>query len=248
MTDANIVLGYLSVDRFLGGRRKLRHDLATRAVEQYVGRPLGIRDVNKAAAGIIRIVDENMVGAIRAVTVERGVDPRPCLLIAGGGAGALHASRLARALGITRVLVPSQAGALSAFGMTVTDVRHDYSATLHTTSDEPQFDRVQSLLDELERDARAELKRSGFADANIRIERSVDARYIGQVHGLITPIPESRVDADGLARLTANFHSLHKRRFTYSLEATPVEFLHWRVTGVGMIDQPGVRTLRGRRT
>ncbi len=162
VTDANIVLGYLPTHGFLGGRRTLRHDLAEQAIQKHVADPLGLASVQQAAAGIIRIVDDNMASAIRAVTIERGIDPRPCVIISGGGAGSLHAGRLAAIMGIRRVVVPSQAGTLSAFGMTVTNVRHEYSATLHTTTRQSNWDGVDRLLRELEDRAVAEVEKSGF--------------------------------------------------------------------------------------
>lgn len=234
VTDANVVLGYLSADAFLAGRRRLRPDLAAEAISELVAKPLGLDDVVEAAAGVTRIVDEDMVGAIRTITVERGVDPRPCVLVCGGGAGALHAGSLAAALGIERVLIPSQAGTLSAFGMTVTDVRYDRSATHHTRSDQVSWSAVATVLEDLEKQVVAELARSGFAPEDMRIERSVDARYVGQLHELTTPMPGDVDGAAALDTLAANFHRLHVERYSYSLDS-PVEYLHWRVAGIGQI-------------
>ena len=240
VTDANIVLGYLPTHGFLGGRRTLRHDLAEQAIQSYVADPLGLATVEQAAAGIIRIVDDNMASAIRAVTIERGIDPRPCVIISGGGAGSLHAARLAAIMGISRVLVPSQAGTLSAFGMTVTNVRHEYSATLHTTTRRSDWDGVDRLLQELEDRAVAEVAKSGFAREDIRIERAVDARYIGQFHELTCPIPDGEITDFGGHRLRSIFDELHRERYTYALPDSPVEFLHWRVVGVGALRRPSV--------
>jgi N-methylhydantoinase A len=229
VTDANIVLGYLSTSAFLGGRRELRADLAEAAVRVHVSEPLGAAGVVESAAGIVRLVDERMAAAIRAVSVERGIDPRPFLLVAGGGAGALHAGRLARVLGIARVLIPAQAGTLSAYGMTIADVRHDYSGTLHMTSDSPDGAGARELLAALEARARADLRRSGFEDDDIVIGRAVDARYVGQIHELITPL-EGEVDEQLLARAAGSFHALHEERYTYALPQHAIEYLHWRVT------------------
>jgi N-methylhydantoinase A len=175
-----------------------------------------------------------MVSAIRAVTIERGVDPRPCVLVSGGGAGSLHAARLATALGIGTVLIPREAGVLSAYGMTVSDLRHDHSATLHTTSARDEADRVAAVVGGLEERAREELARDGFAEAT-RIERTVDARYLGQIHELMTPVPDGPVDADLLARLRTAFDELHRERYSYDLPDVPVEYLHWRVAGIGVM-------------
>lgn len=240
VTDANIVLGYLPTHGFLGGRRTLRRDLAEQAIQKYVADPLGLASLEQAAAGIIRIVDDNMASAIRAVTIERGIDPRPCVIISGGGAGSLHAGRLAAIMEIRRVVVPSQAGTLSAFGMTVTNIRHEYSATLHTTTRQSTWDGVGRLLRELEGRAVAEVEKSGLSGEDIRIERAVDARYVGQFHELTCPIP----DSEGTDRLGHSvrrvFDELHRERYTYALPDSPVEFLHWRVVGVGALRRPSV--------
>ena len=236
VTDANIVLGYLSPDAFLGGRRRLRADLAKQAIRERIAAPLGL-DVPQAAAGIIRVVNENMVNAIRVVSVQRGIDPRPFLLVAGGGAGALHAGRLAVELGIERVLIPAEAGVISAFGMTVTDLKYDYARTLHTASPEPAIDRVGRLLGELEAKALDDLEHSGFSGERVQLRRFVDARYRGQVHELVAPVPAGDLDREDFQTIADTFHSLHRERYGWSAEEYPVEYLHWRVTGTGLIER-----------
>ncbi len=233
VTDANVVLGYLEPEAFLGGRRALAPDLAVAAVTEHVADLLGL-DVMRAAAGIIEVVDANMVDAIRAVSIERGIDPRAYTLVAGGGAGALHAARLARNLGMRRVLVPEEAGTYCAFGMTVTDVRHDHSEPLYALTSGVDPAAINALFDRLETEARRRLHHDGFEDGQIRIERSVDARYPNQVHELTMPIgsapPFSTAD---LHALEASFHAEHESRFTYALTDLSIECLHWRVTAIG---------------
>jgi N-methylhydantoinase A len=235
VTDANVVLGYLSPGAFLGGRRQLRADLAEDAVRRHVADPLGI-DVVKAASGIVRIVNQAMVDAIGVVSVERGIDPRPLVLVAGGGAGALHAGRLAVELGMSRVLVPAEAGTLSASGMTVTDVRHDYARALHATSIDAQLESANALLAELDERARSDLDRSGFRDGRVRLQRWVDSRYVAQVHELMVPVPEGALDEASLLAVAESFHRLHEKRYGWAAPERIVEFLHWRVTGTGLID------------
>ncbi|HEV3034121.1 MAG TPA: hydantoinase/oxoprolinase family protein [Solirubrobacteraceae bacterium] len=233
VTDANVVLGYLDPDAFLGGRRRLRDDLSVAAVDSRVGVPLGLSTV-EAAAGIVRVVNANMVGAIRAVSIERGLDPRRFTLVCGGGAGGLHATELARELGMQRVFVPLEAGVFCAFGMTVTDVRHDHLAALHAVSDSIDLDSVNALLGELERQAAGQLLEEGFQSSEIRLERSVDARYPGQVHEITVPVPDSPVlDAQAVTELERTFHERHRAQFAYSRESMPIECLHWRVAAVG---------------
>ena len=233
VTDANVVLGYLDPQVFLGGRRSLRADLAAAAVERHVAAPLGL-DVLAAAAGVIEVVDANMVDAIRAVSVERGIDPRGFTLVSGGGAGGLHAVRLARKLGVRQLLIPAEAGTYCAFGMTVTDVRHDHSEPLHALFNALDVSAVNTLFAGLESRARARMRADGFDDAQIEIERAVDARYPNQVHELTVAIagkpPFAQRDLDAIEQA---FHAEHERRFTYALPALHIECLHWRVTAIG---------------
>jgi N-methylhydantoinase A len=235
VTDANIVLGYLAPEAFLGGRRALSPELSEQAIRTRVARPLGL-DLVQAAAGIIKLVNENMVNAIGVVSVERGIDPRPFLLVAGGGAGALHAGRLAAQLQIRRVLIPAEAGTISAYGMTVSDVRHDYAGALHTISTEPDTDGVGTLLEQLEVRALEELAEAGFGRQRVRLQRFVDARYVGQVHELLVPVRLGQVDQATFAEIVQSFHESHSIRYGWASEQRAVEFLHWRVTGFGVID------------
>ena len=234
VTDANVVLGLLAPEAFLGGRRNLDLESAKRAVLEKVGNPLGL-DPTEAAAGIIKVVNSNMVAAIRGVSIERGIDPRNFTLVAGGGAGGLHAVALARSLGMSRVLVPREAGTLCSFGMTVTDVRLDGTITAPSSSDAGSFSEIDEAMRELEADLRERLSTNGIAPEDIAIERGVDARYPGQVHELTIPFAgdSSRQLASCIADITADFHAEHKREFTYARTEMPVEFLHWRVTSVG---------------
>jgi N-methylhydantoinase A len=174
-----------------------------------------------------------MVGAIRAVTIERGIDPRAFTLVCGGGAGGLHATELARALGMQRVFVPLEAGVFCAFGMTVTDVRHDHLAALHVVSDSMDLDTINEMLGALEEKAAGELAEEGFDPSQVRLERSVDARYPGQVHEITVPVPSEKLGQGELATLVSEFHDQHRAQFAYSRENMPIECLHWRVAAVG---------------
>lgn len=235
VTDANVVLGYLDPDAFLGGRRRLDPARSRAAVDRDVAQPLGLGTV-EAAAGIIRVVTENMVSAIRAVSIERGIDPRGYTLVCGGGAGGLHAARLARELGMAQVLIPRAAGTLCSYGMTVTDVRHDHVRPFHATSATVDCARLDALFAELEQEARESLARDGFAPEQIVLERQVDTRYQGQVYELTVPVPaRERFEPADVAEVAAGFHEEHRRQFTYSRPEMPVEFLHWRVVASGRI-------------
>jgi N-methylhydantoinase A len=233
VTDANLVVGRMAAQAFLGGRRTLDMKLAVRAIESHIGAPLGL-DVNAAAAGIITIVNSNMATAIRAVSIERGIDPRDYVLVAGGGAGGLHAADLARMLGIREVLVPRSAGGLCAFGMAVTPVRHDYVRLSHCFSNDAGIGpRIEAVFADLVREGRAQLEADGFQPDEIRFARHLEARYPGQVHNLTLPLPEGPVDAAFLRQLEQDFHAEHDKRFTYAMRDQAVECRHWRVAATG---------------
>jgi N-methylhydantoinase A len=241
VTDANVVLGYLDPNAFLGGRRKLDRNSATSAVESRIGRPLNMTTAD-AAAGIVRIVNANMVDAIRAISVKRGVDIRGYTLVVGGGAGGLHGVELARELGIRDVLIPREAGTFCAFGMTTTDVRYDEMAPYHVVSNAADLKAIDRLFAALTQTARERLGQQGFTGSAIRIERSVDARYPGQVHELTIPVPDALTFSDeDLRRVEQSFHDEHQRQFTYARREIPIEFLHWRVTAFGRV--PVTQTL-----
>ena len=265
VTDANIVLGYLSPEAFLGGRRTLRADLAEEAVRRDVADPLGL-DVTEAAAGIIQVVNASMVGGIRTVSVERGIDPRGFVLVSGGGAGGLHSVRLARQLGMRRVVIPRETSTFCAFGMTVTDVRHEYTRSHFAVSTAVDISVIDGPFQEMEAAARERLLGEGFGEDEMVIERSVDARYQNQVHELTITIPsrDSYGDADldeiterfheeharshvpygdaDLDEITSAFHAAHEQQYTYSMPEIPIEFLHWRLTAVGRIARKDVAT------
>ena len=244
VTDANLVVGRMAADAFLGGRRSLDMDLAVKAIENHVARPLGL-DVHTAAAGILTIVNSNMATAIRAVSIERGIDPRDYVMVAGGGAGGLHAAELARMLGIGEVLVPRSAGGLCAFGMAVTPVRHDYVRLSHCYSNaEGVAGRINGVFDELIKEGREHLESDGFKAGEIRFSRHLEGRYPGQVHNLTVALPDGEIDAEFLRKLETDFHAEHNRRFTYAMLDQPVECLHWRLTATGRRPAPEGRLQR----
>ncbi len=231
VTDANVVLGYLDPAAFLGGRRVLRDDLSRAAVDEHVAGALGLSTI-EAAAGIVRIVNANMVAAIRAVSVERGIDPRGFTLMCGGGAGGLHCAELARELGARRVFVPLEAGVFCSLGMTVTDIRHDHVLAFHAVSDDADVGRLNGLLRDLAATARAELAEEGVPAERTVVQRTVDARYPGQHREIMIALPPGDLGEDDLRSLEAAFHAEHETQYAYARPGLPVEFLHWRITAV----------------
>lgn len=244
VTDANLVSGRMAAGAFLGGRRSLDTELAVSAIENHVAKPLDL-SVKAAAAGIITIVNSNMATAIRAVSIERGIDPRDYVMVAGGGAGGLHAAELARMLRISEVLVPSSAGGLCAFGMAVTPVRHDYVRLSHCHSNADGVGKqIEAVFEDLIQEGQAQLEGDGFKADEIRFLRHVEGRYPGQVHNLTVPLPDGPIDDAFLRRLEDDFHAEHEKRFTYSMRDQPIECLHWRLSATGSRAAPKGRIAR----
>ena len=203
-----------------------------RAIDEHVAGPLGL-DTVAAAAGIVRVVESNMVSAIRAVSVERGIDPRRFTIVAGGGGGALHAARIARALGIARVIVPREAGTFCAFGMTVTDVRHDHARAWYAQTDGLDVATVRAAVRGARRRGPRAAGGSGFRGDQVTVERFVDARYPARCTSSRSRCPIR--PADGFAEAVARtFHAEHQRRFTYERPELAVELLHWRLAASGV--------------
>jgi N-methylhydantoinase A len=245
VTDANLMVGRMAAGAFLGGRRSLDLELAERALSETIAEPLGL-SVREAAAGIITIVNANMASAIRAISIERGIDPREYVMVAGGGAGGLHAAELARMLQIGEVLIPRSAGGLCAFGMAVTPVRHDYVRLFHCNSnDDRAAEDVAGVFDDLIAEGRAHLEADGFKPEEIRISRYVEGRYPGQVHNLTVPLPEGPISKELLAQLELDFHEEHDRRFTYCMRDQPIECIHWRIAATGSRPAPEGRLASG---
>jgi N-methylhydantoinase A len=231
ITDCNLALGYLSADNFLGGRMRLDRAHAEAAIGR-VARAVGL-DTIAAAEGIVRIIDVKMEEAIKAISTMRGHDLRDFFLLAFGGAGPVHAGRIARDLGMAGVIVPLYPGVYSALGLLMSDVKHDHIRSRMRPIAELSEDDVNALFDELEADARAELRADGFADTQIRIERALDLRYAGQGYELTLACAPLAPGA--LVRVRQDFDAQHKRMFGHMAPEEPVEVVSYRVRGIGLV-------------
>ena len=232
VTDANLVLGRLDADHFLGGRMQLDLERA-KARMQDLARQLSL-PLEAAAWGVIRVANSNMERAIRTISIERGHDPRDFALVAFGGAGPLHACELAAALRIPRVLVPPHPGVLSALGMVLADAVKDTSQTVMLATSEADGATLRRLFGRLYERARTELGAEGFSENEIVLLPALDMRYVGQSY-------ELRVEIDLDAEITAHvgaFHALHEQRFSYASEQEPVEIVNLRVKAVGRTAKP----------
>jgi N-methylhydantoinase A len=231
VTDCNLLLGYLSADNFLGGRMRLERAKAEQAIGR-VAKDLSL-DSLAAAEGIIRIIDVKMEEAIKAISTMRGHDLRDFFLLAFGGAGPLHAARMARDLGMAGVIVPLYPGVFSAIGLLMSDVKHDYIRSRMTPIGELKSSDVEAVFAQLEGQAREDLQRDGFADNDIRIERALDMRYAGQGYEITMSCTADQTQA--LAHLRKQFDLEHKRQFGHSAPEEPVEVVSYRVRGVGLV-------------
>jgi len=234
ITDCNLVLGYLSPDNFLGGRMRLDAERARRAVQERVARPLGM-GVEEAAEGIIRIIDVKMEEAIKAISTMRGHDLRDFMLLAFGGAGPLHAGRIARELGMAGIVVPLYPGVFSAIGLLMSDVKHDYVQSRLAPLAALSADEVNAQFVRMEYTAAADLHADGFAQDRIRIERALDLRYAGQGYELTLACPAGAITAEGLKHLRAAFDAQHEAMFGHAAPEEPVEVVSYRVRGVGLV-------------
>ena len=234
-TDAQLVLGRVSNDLFLEGRMQLDADRAREAIERRIAAPLGL-SVEEAAEGVLRIANANMVKAIRLVTVERGFDPREFSLVAFGGAGPLHAVDLARELQMPEVIVPAHPGVTSALGLLFVDPLDDFSWSFVRRQDQIDFAELERRYAEMDGRVRDSLLRQGVAADAIVVERSIDLRYIGQLHSVTVPLTD--VSAGGVAAATAAFHDEHLRQYRYSHPEAPVETSALRVAARGTRAKP----------
>jgi N-methylhydantoinase A len=231
VTDANLVLGYLNPDYFLGGRMRLDVEAARRGVDDRVARPLGL-DIADAAWGIHQIVTTNMELATRVVSIERGYDPRRLALAAFGGSGPVHGCRLAQALGIPRAILPAAAGVTSAIGLLAAEVRFDLSRSYLRRLDALDPAYLARVLEEMAAEGTAVVREAGVA-GTLSLARSADMRYVGQGYELSVPIPDGPVDGRTAAALRDAFDRVYAHRYGYSDPKAAVELVTVAVTVAG---------------
>ena len=235
VTDANVVLGRLNPDNFLGGQVALDAGLARAAIER-LGKDLGT-DLETTARSIIDVANENIAEAMRLLTVRRGLDPRNFDVVAFGGAGPLHAAAVARSIGARRVIVPPHPGLASAFGTLLADPRVDKVWTHIVRTDAIDLDRVNARLDELVAEALGELTEEGF-EGEPTIERWVSARYDGQNYEEEIPLSDGPLDEESFPRLLEDFHVHYESIYGYRLEQEVVELVQFTVTTRGATSKP----------
>ena len=233
VTDANIVLGRLDVHNFLGGAMPLDRAAAIAAVQALADR-LGL-PLLEAAEGVVAVLNANMANAIRARTVQKGIDPRKYALVASGGAGPLHGAEVAQMLGIPEVVVPPYPGINSAIGLLTTDLKYDVVRTAFLVSTRVDLERLNADLAAMEEVVRAQLAADGLDPAAATFQRSADARYVGQGYELRLALPRARIGAAELEASLAAFHALHEREYGHHFAQSPIELVNLRVTAVAEV-------------
>jgi len=235
VTDANVVLGYLDANAFMGGKRPLDAKAAEAAVDRLAAK-LKITRI-EAAAGIFRLVNLKMADGIRLMTVRRGVDPRRFALLSFGGAAGLHAVELARELELGRIIVPATASVLSAWGMLTSDLRYEVSRTHFETGARSTASEVRGIFEGLEKQAATRLR--GWFDGPVKVERSAEMRYGEQIFEIDVPLDGIDLDSASLiADIEDRFHRRHEELYTYSSRDQEVVFVNARVAAIGAVAAP----------
>jgi N-methylhydantoinase A len=242
VTDALVILGYLNQEMLLGGRMQIDAEAARRAVGEGVAAPLKL-SLEQAALGIFKIVNANMVNGIRRVSIEKGYDPRDFVLVVGGGAGPAHAGMLASELGIRTILIPKVSSAFCAFGEIISDMKHNYLSSYTSRLDRLDYSRLNGLFAEMEARGRHELAEAGVTADQIAVHRSLDMRYVDQIHECQVDIPATELTPQNIGQIAEAFHRRHEELFTYSERDNMVEIINLESTVMGKVDRPQLPTL-----
>lgn len=237
-TDADLLLGYLNPDYFLGGEIRLYPDLAEKAIKEKIADPLEM-DVLEAAKAIRTIIDHNMVDGISVVSVQRGEDPRQYALVAAGGAGPVHAASLARSLGIKQILVPRSSSIFCALGSVIADLRHDFVKSIIGRSVNIPPELLQAAFKEMEDAANSYLEQEGIASLDRYEIKSMDMRYKGQFHEVEVHVDPSEADfsSEAIASLVEKFNNRHEDLYAYR-DTVDTEIINLRLAAYGKVVTP----------
>src|SRR6266545_3442661 len=255
VTDANLIAGRIDPEYFLGSGVRLQRDKAARAITEKIATPLGLT-LEEAALGILTIANFNMSLSVRAVSVEKGYDPRDCVLVPSGGGGALHAIAIARELSVPRVIIPPMPAHFSAVGMLMADLKHDYVQTFVRELADPTGAEIANAFSTLENSATDTLAEEGAKTEQINLRRFLDMRYRGQEYTLPVPVTEDLRALTDFSAIRSRFDRLHQEHYGHSAPKEPVMMVNLRLSALGRFDNdlplaPACRDedrgLRGRR-
>ena len=238
VTDAKLLTGVINPDNFAFGQFKLDVEQATKAMAK-IAKGLNC-SVQEAAVAVIRLVDANMINALKLVSIQRGHDPREFSLIVGGGGGAMHAAQLARELGVKDVIVPLYPGLFSAWGMLASEQRRDFVRSRLSLVNETPAATISAIFDELKGEAEAYFAEDGVGVTDLALKMSCDLRYLGQEHAVTIPLASADVPIE---KILHDFHEAHEHTYTFRLPETDVEFVTFRLKAVAHTPRPEIREL-----
>jgi N-methylhydantoinase A len=241
-TDANVVLGYLDPNYFAGGKMKLDVSAARTAIETHIAKPMGL-SIEEAAAGMYRVACNNMAQGVREVTIKRGFDPREFPFIPAGGAGPIHSCLICEELEIPLQIVPRESSVLCAFGMLMSELKHDFVRTFVSRLDATDWKKLTAMIDEMASEGARQLTEERIAEDRRRHDIKFDCRYIKQYHEVSFLVPRELIAKGDVAAISRAFHAEHNRLYGYSLEAEnpPIEIINVRVQSIGFTDKPSYR-------
>lgn len=242
VTDANVYLGRLSPDRFLGGEMTLDVDAASEAINEKVAMPLDMKTAD-AAQGILSIAITSMSHAVKAVTTERGLNASDFAMVAYGGAGPLHACSVAREMGIGTVIIPRSPGHFSAFGMLFSDLRYDYVRSRFTRLADADFSDLEDVYIGLEAEGYREIEKASAATERILVRRGADMRYVGQEHSVTVDLPSDLFANEDRSGIKERFDEVHNLRYGTCAPQERSEIVSLRVTVTGMLEKPILKSI-----
>jgi N-methylhydantoinase A len=235
VTDANLIAGRIDPEYFLGSGIRLQREKAAQAITEKIAKPLGL-SLEESALGILTIANFNMSLAVRAVSVEKGYDPRDCVLVPSGGGGPLHAIAIARELSVPRVIIPPMPAHFSAFGMLMADLKHDYVQTFVRELAEISGAQIADAFAALEKSAVDTLAEEGAEQRQIVLRRFLDMRYRGQEYTLPVPIAEDLREVTDFGAIRARFDQLHQEHYGHSAPKEPVMMVNLRLSALGRFE------------
>lgn len=212
------------------------------AIHEKIAKHFGI-SVEEAALGIIRIANSNMLNALKLISIRKGYDPREFSLVAFGGGGPMHALALAKELGVKKVIIPIASSVFSAWGMLMTDLRHDYIQTYIRRMNGLNQEELNREWNQLEKEAIDQYEREGIAADQVLFVRYADIRYVGQEHAVKVPVPNGLMDAKAIEEVIDRFHDLHEQHYTFKLEHAPTEIVNLHLTAFGTVQKPRIASL-----
>ena len=232
VTDADLILGYINPDFFLGGRMKLKRELAEAAIKTKIASRMGV-SVEDAAIAIYRIINSHMADTVSYTFTRRGYDPRDFVIVAGGSAGAVHAAAMAQDLCIKKILIPKWAPAFCAFGMLGVDLKHDYNRYYATPRNALDLNRVKALYKDMENEGLETLTRERVPADKRKTIRTMTVKYFGQFRGLEVEWPSGPINNEAIDQGMAAFHKKHNDIFGYSDPKYPLEILNFGLSAIG---------------